>query len=148
MATGLRDDIKTMRGRRQEAGLGAKRLPWSMDLSSCLPSEAWIRGGEVGTEEDREGREAEKLLGLHRCANSGNYLSSKRRSFPLLGSNWGCQTVHLHGNDYFYFVAKLSWRPWVCAKRRGAAGRHVWRLLNIKNKIKKKAQIPYQNRCS
>lgn len=80
-------------------------------------------------EEDSErGEGGQAALGLHRCTNSGNCLSSKRRSFSSQGSNWGCQTVHLHGNDYFYFVARLSWRPRVCTKEQqcGCANAPEW----------------------
>lgn len=106
MATGLRDEIKTMRGRRQDGGSTIALIDGSLFLP---PFRGQAQEGEAGTEEDSERGQA--VLGLRRCTNSGNCLSSKRRSFSSQGSNWGCQTEHLHGNDYFYFVARLSRRP-------------------------------------
>ncbi len=143
MATGLRDEIKTMRGRRQEAG-GAQRSPLiDGSLSLALPPFRGQtgRGGWNWEDSEREegGEKGQAALGLHRCTNSGNCLSSKRRSFSSQGSNWTCQTVHLHGNDYFYFVARLSQRPRICTKEQQLSshtgqGRgcsvHAWTLPN------------------
>lgn len=100
MATGLRDEIKTMRGRRQEAGRALNDRHWSMDLSPFRGQEQEGEAGTGGQWERGEGGKGQAALGFHRCTNSGNCLSSKRRSFSSQGSNWTCQTVHLHGNDY------------------------------------------------
>lgn len=129
MATGLRDEIKTMRGRRQEAG-GAQRSPLidgSLSLSLSLPLEA-RQEGEVGTgrtARERRGEKGQAALGLHRCTNSGNCLSSKRRSFSSQGSNWTCQTVHLHGNDYFLLCSEAE--PEAPHLYRRAAAQHSHR---------------------
>ncbi len=122
MATGLRDEIKTMQGRRQEAEQALNDRPdrWiSLSLSLWRPDTG--RGGWSGDDRERErereregrGEKGQAALGLHRCTNSGNYLSSKRRSFTSQGSNWTCQTVHLHGNDYFYFEKRTA-AVWMC----------------------------------
>lgn len=52
MATGLRDEIKTMRGRRQEAGQGAQRSPL-IDGSLSPVGEA-RQEWEAGAERERE----------------------------------------------------------------------------------------------
>lgn len=135
MATGLRDDIKTMQGRRQEAGQALNDCPdrW-ICLSPSLQRPGSGRGGWKRRRTASEGRggRPSSFSGFVGALTVGTISLQSVDRFPSQGSNWGCQTVHLHGNDYFYFVAELSRRPWVCAKEEQREGSST------------KLQIPYQ----
>lgn len=67
--------------------MGAQRSPLIDGSLSLSPSsEARHRKGRLeggGHGEGGRGGEGQAALGLHRCTNSGNCLSSKRQSFLL-----------------------------------------------------------------
>lgn len=83
MATGLRDEIKTMQGsRRGGRSIAANRwISLSLSLSFSLWRPSTGRGG--WNREDREGGERPSSFraSYSSCSNSGNCLSSKRDRF-------------------------------------------------------------------